>query len=130
MCLIYSAIEEVWGFGKIFEECRRELICTIEGWIVLGLRMGQSIPFIDGHTIDGSAGQTPIAEYSCKTIEIGSHLSPRHQNYRHLGVLSHLLGNASEQKPIHSALSHTSHHQKIDLNLLGVPEQFVAWVAS
>jgi predicted RNase H-like HicB family nuclease len=42
----------VWATGKTFEECRRELISTIEGWIVLGLRMGHPIPPIDGQTIN------------------------------------------------------------------------------
>jgi predicted RNase H-like HicB family nuclease len=49
----------VWATGKTFEECRRELISTIEGWIVLGLRMGQAIPPLDGHTIEVSV--EPIA---------------------------------------------------------------------
>jgi predicted RNase H-like HicB family nuclease len=31
----------VWATGKTFEECRRELISVIEGWIVLGRRMGR-----------------------------------------------------------------------------------------
>jgi predicted RNase H-like HicB family nuclease len=36
-------LQGVWATGKTFEECRKELISTIEGWIVLGLRMGQTI---------------------------------------------------------------------------------------
>jgi predicted RNase H-like HicB family nuclease len=44
-------LQGVWATGKTFEECRRELISTIEGWIVLGLRMGHPIPSIDGHAI-------------------------------------------------------------------------------
>jgi len=34
----------VWASGKTFEDCRRELITVIEGWILLRLRMGRSIP--------------------------------------------------------------------------------------
>gem|GEM_PF-1259357 len=33
-------LKGVWATGKSFEECRKELISTIEGWIVLGLRLG------------------------------------------------------------------------------------------
>jgi len=47
----------VWATGKTFEECRGELISAIEGWIVLGRRMGQAIPPIDGHAIDVSVGE-------------------------------------------------------------------------
>jgi len=46
--------------GKTFEECRRELISVIEGWIVLGLKMGQAIPPIEGHTIDVSVEQMAV----------------------------------------------------------------------
>ena len=52
----------VWATGKTFEECRKELISAIEGWIVLGLRMGQPIPSIDGHTIDVSTEPVSVVE--------------------------------------------------------------------
>jgi predicted RNase H-like HicB family nuclease len=52
----------VWATGRTFEECRRELISVIEGWIVLGLRMGQAIPPIDGHTIDVSLEQMAVVQ--------------------------------------------------------------------
>lgn len=55
-------LEGVWATGKTFEECRKELISTIEGWIVLGLRMGHPIPAIDGCTIDVSAEPVAIVE--------------------------------------------------------------------
>ena len=47
-------LQGVWATGKTFEECRKELISTIEGWIVLGLMTGKPIPPIDGNTIDVS----------------------------------------------------------------------------
>jgi predicted RNase H-like HicB family nuclease len=49
----------VWSTGKTFEDCRKHLISVIEGWIVLGLRMGHPIPSIDGHTIDVSRSGCP-----------------------------------------------------------------------
>jgi predicted RNase H-like HicB family nuclease len=49
----------VWATGKTFEDCRKHLISVIEGWIVLGLRMGHPIPSIDGHTIDVSRSGCP-----------------------------------------------------------------------
>ena len=52
----------VWATGKTIEECRRELISTIEGWIVLGLRMGHPIPPIDGHTIFVSLEPVAVVE--------------------------------------------------------------------
>ena len=54
----------VWATGKTFEECRRELISTIEGWIVLGLRMGHPIPSIDGHAIFVSLEPVAVVEYT------------------------------------------------------------------
>jgi predicted RNase H-like HicB family nuclease len=55
-------LQGVWATGKTFEECRKELISAIEGWIVLGLRMGQPIPPISGHTIDVSVVPVPVVE--------------------------------------------------------------------
>jgi predicted RNase H-like HicB family nuclease len=50
------------GYRQTFEECRKALISTIEGWIVLGLRMGQPIPPIKGNTIDVSAEPVLVVE--------------------------------------------------------------------
>ena len=55
-------LQGVWATGKSFEECRKELITTIEDWIVLGLRLGQPIPAIDGHTIDLSTEPAAVFE--------------------------------------------------------------------
>jgi predicted RNase H-like HicB family nuclease len=55
-------LQGVWATGKTFEECRKELISTIEGWIVLGLRMGQPIPPINSNTIDVSVEPVPVVE--------------------------------------------------------------------
>ena len=55
-------LQGVWASGKTLEECRRELISTIEEWIVLGLRMGHPIPPIDGHTIFVSLEPVAVVE--------------------------------------------------------------------
>lgn len=52
----------VWATGKTFEDCRRELISVIEGWIALRLRMGDTIPPIDGVTINVSTEPIPVVE--------------------------------------------------------------------
>jgi len=44
-------LEGVWATGSTVEECRKELISVIEGWIALRLRMGDSIPEIGGAAI-------------------------------------------------------------------------------
>ena len=38
----------VWAAGETLEACRDELQGALEDWIVLGLRLGQPIPVIDG----------------------------------------------------------------------------------
>ena len=38
----------VWANGQTLEACREELQEVLEEWIVVGLRMGHSIPAIDG----------------------------------------------------------------------------------
>jgi predicted RNase H-like HicB family nuclease len=45
---------EIPGFQGVYadaatlEECREQLQEVLEGWIVLGLRLGHSLPVIDG----------------------------------------------------------------------------------
>jgi predicted RNase H-like HicB family nuclease len=40
-------LEGVWATGKTLEECRKDLIEVIEGWIVVRIRKGLSIPTLD-----------------------------------------------------------------------------------
>jgi predicted RNase H-like HicB family nuclease len=36
--------EEVWGNGKTLESCREDLQDALEGWIILGFRLGHKFP--------------------------------------------------------------------------------------
>jgi predicted RNase H-like HicB family nuclease len=45
-------LDGVWATGKTLEECRRNLAEVIDGWIVVRLRKGLSIPSIGGHEIE------------------------------------------------------------------------------
>jgi predicted RNase H-like HicB family nuclease len=49
-----EGLQGVIAIGDTIEECRQDLIEVIEGWIALRLRMGDTIPSIDGVTIDVS----------------------------------------------------------------------------
>ena len=40
--------EGVWATGKDAEACRKLLQEVLEGWILLGIRLGQPLPEIDG----------------------------------------------------------------------------------
>ena len=42
----------VWATGLTLEECRKNLVDVIEGWIIVRLRRGLPIPPIDNCTID------------------------------------------------------------------------------
>ena len=46
----------VWATGKTFEDCRKELMSVIEGWIALRLRLGDPIPPIGGPNYKGVFG--------------------------------------------------------------------------
>jgi len=54
-----EGLQGVIAIGDTIEECRQDLIEVIEGWIALRLRMSDTIPPIDGVTIDVSV--EPIA---------------------------------------------------------------------
>jgi len=50
----YGEIPEcrgVWATGKTLEECRRNLEDVLDGWLVLRLQRGLSIPSIENLTI-------------------------------------------------------------------------------
>ena len=55
----YGEIPElpgVWATGKTLEECRENLAEVMDGWIIVRLRKGLSIPSIDNITIEELAG--------------------------------------------------------------------------
>ncbi len=39
--------EGVWGNANTLEACREDLQDALEGWIILGFRLGHSFPIID-----------------------------------------------------------------------------------
>jgi len=41
-------LQGVWANAVTLENCRAELQEVLEGWIVLGLRLGHQLPIIDG----------------------------------------------------------------------------------
>jgi predicted RNase H-like HicB family nuclease len=43
-----SGFQGVYANAETLEECREELQDVLEGWIVLGLRMGHILPVVEG----------------------------------------------------------------------------------
>ncbi len=43
-----SGFQGVYATAATLEDCREQLREVLEGWIVLGLRLGHSLPDIDG----------------------------------------------------------------------------------
>lgn len=51
---IYAEIPScrgVWATGRTIEECRKNLISTLEGWIIIRLRRNLPIPKVKNHSI-------------------------------------------------------------------------------
>ena len=49
--VFYADVSELPGvlaFGNTLEECRKELIDVIEGWLIVGIRHGDFLPILDG----------------------------------------------------------------------------------
>ena len=42
----------VWATGPTLEDCRKNLVDVLEGWIIIRLKRGLPIPPIDNCTID------------------------------------------------------------------------------
>jgi predicted RNase H-like HicB family nuclease len=54
----YGEISEcpgVYANAETLEKCREQLQEVLEGWIVLGLRLGHRLPEIDGINLDADA---------------------------------------------------------------------------
>jgi predicted RNase H-like HicB family nuclease len=49
-----EGLRGVIATGDTVEECRQDLVEVIEGWIALRLKMGDTVPAMDGVTIDVS----------------------------------------------------------------------------
>ena len=45
-------LEGVWATGKTLEECRNNLSDVIDGWLVVRLKKGLSIPPIGDHRVE------------------------------------------------------------------------------
>lgn len=54
-----EGLQGVIAIGNNIEDCRRDLIDVIEGWIALRLRLGDRIPSIQGVSINVST--EPVA---------------------------------------------------------------------
>jgi len=57
-----EGLRGVIAVGETIEECRDDLIGVIEGWVALGLRLGHSIPTIDGCSISVSLEPVSVVE--------------------------------------------------------------------
>ena len=45
-------LKGVWATGKTLEECRKKLKEVIEGWLILSIKKGLSIPELNGITVE------------------------------------------------------------------------------
>jgi predicted RNase H-like HicB family nuclease len=54
------ALEGVWANASTLEMCREELQKVLESWVVLGLRLGHTIPLIDGIDLNTPLVAEPV----------------------------------------------------------------------
>jgi predicted RNase H-like HicB family nuclease len=47
-------LDGVWAEGETLESCRDELREVLEGWLILGLRLGHKIPVLNGIDLNTS----------------------------------------------------------------------------
>jgi predicted RNase H-like HicB family nuclease len=45
-------LEGVWASGKTLEECRRNLVDVLDGWIVVRLKKGLPVPQIGNYQVE------------------------------------------------------------------------------
>jgi len=52
----------LWAEGRTLEKCREELRSTLEDWLLLGLRLGHSLPVVDGINLNRTNRKIAHAE--------------------------------------------------------------------
>lgn len=50
----------VIAFGATLRECSDELRCTLEDWILLGMKLGHSLPVIAGINLNKEPAREPV----------------------------------------------------------------------
>ncbi len=50
----------VVAFGSTLRECEDELRSTLEDWILVGLKLGQSLPILRGIDLNGEPEREPV----------------------------------------------------------------------
>jgi predicted RNase H-like HicB family nuclease len=50
----------VVAFGSTLRECEEELRSTLEDWILVGLKLGHSLPVIDGIDLNKEPSYEPV----------------------------------------------------------------------
>ena len=50
----------VVAFGTTLVECQRLLQSTLEGWLLLGFRLGHAMPVLDGLNLNGELASEPL----------------------------------------------------------------------
>ena len=50
----------VLAFGATLKECEDELRSTLEGWILVGLKLGHSLPVVDGIDLNREPEYEPL----------------------------------------------------------------------
>jgi len=51
----------VIAFGKTLRECEEELRSTLEDWVLVGLKLGHSLPVIAGFDLNQEPSRKPMA---------------------------------------------------------------------
>lgn len=54
------ACKGVVAFGASLRECEEELRSTLEDWILLGLKLGHSLPVIGGVNLNSEPQHEPV----------------------------------------------------------------------
>jgi predicted RNase H-like HicB family nuclease len=54
------ALAGVWANAPTLDACRSELQTALEGWVVLGLRLGHTLPVLDGIDLNAPLVAEPV----------------------------------------------------------------------
>jgi len=55
-----ASCKGVLAFGATLKECETELRSTLEDWILVGLKLGHSLPIVDGIDLNKEPEREPV----------------------------------------------------------------------
>lgn len=67
----------LWAEGKTVEAARRELISTLEDWLLLAIRCGDEVPVLGGINLNSKSDEWSVDDPLRRRMPFGGFIDPK-----------------------------------------------------